>query len=121
MGNRSPDICLGRQPILDRQRRVVGYELLFRGFDDQTAACIGDDGDATACVVSHAFGKFGIRSVVGSSQAYVNMDADWLLSGRTAKLSKEHVVLEILETVDISEPLVRRCRALKAKGYCCPR
>jgi len=75
--------------------------LLFRGSTDQTAACIADDADATACVVSHAFGKFGIRSVVGSSRAYVNVDADWLLSGRTAKLPEEGVVLEILETVDI--------------------
>ena len=51
-----------------------------------------------------------------SSRAHVNVDADWLLSGRTAKLPKERVVLEILETVDISETLVRRCRALKAKA-----
>lgn len=117
MQPQSSDIFLGRQPILDRQRQVVAYELLYRSSQDQTEACIADDARATACVVTSAFRDIGIRTVVGGSRAFVNLDAEWLLSGRAETLPKDQVVLEILETVDIDDQLVRHCRALKAKGY----
>jgi c-di-GMP-related signal transduction protein len=113
----SSDVFLGRQPILNRQRHVVAYELLFRSSADQAEARIIDDALATACVVNGAFRKIGIRTVVGESQAFVNLDAEWLLSGEVEKLPKDKVVLEILETVDIDEQIVQRCRALKTIGY----
>jgi c-di-GMP-related signal transduction protein len=117
MRSQSSDIFLGRQSILDRQRNVVAYELLFRSSPDQTEACVTDDALATACVVTGAFRKVGIRTVVGGSRAFVNLNAEWLLSGRVEMLPKDQVVLEILETVDVDAQLVRRCRALKEKGY----
>lgn len=117
MRPRSSEIFLGRQPILDRQRQVVGYELLYRAAACHAEACFTDNARATACVVTRAFGDIGIRTVVGRSPAFVNLNAEWLLSRRTEMLPKDQVMLEILETVDIDDQLVRRCRALKATGY----
>jgi EAL and modified HD-GYP domain-containing signal transduction protein len=47
----------------------------------------------------------------------MNVDADFLLSRRVEQLPKESVMLELLETIDIDAHIVRRCRALKARGY----
>lgn len=117
MRTNSSDAFLGRQPILDRTGNVVAYELLFRSSAEQTEAHISDDALATAHVVNHAFHDIGIHTVVGESKAFVNLDAESLLSGMVEKLPKDQVVLEILETVDIDGQIVRRCEALKAKGY----
>jgi len=113
----SSDLFLGRQPILDRRRNVVAYELLFRASAGDSDACVADDALATACVVSAAFDRIGIRTVVNGARAFVNLDAEWLLSRRVEALPKDQVVLEILETVEIDAQILRRCRALKAKGY----
>lgn len=111
------NIFLGRQPILDRAGRVVAYELLFRAAADRTEADIDDNALATASVVTRAFRQIGIQTVVGNCWAFVNVDAEVLLSGLVETLPQRQVVLEILESVEVDERIVRRCHALKDKGY----
>lgn len=117
MGSTQQDVFLARQPILNRARRVIAYELLFRDGPAQQAPRIADDHAATAQLIACAFGDLGIRTVVGASPAFVNCSAETLLSGLVETLPPSQVVLEILETVTIDEPLVRRCCELKAMGY----
>lgn len=117
MATRSSDMFLARQPIVDRQRRLVAYELLFRNGSDGNRARVDDDALATAGVVQRAFGDLGIRTVVGGARAFVNLDAEWLLGSAVQRLPGPQVVLEILETVCIDAQLVERCRVLKALGY----
>lgn len=117
MRTRFPEVFLGRQPILDRERQVVAYELLFRSSANASTADITDDTLATAQVVTHAFYDFGIHTVVGRSMAFVNLDAGSLMSAMIETLPRDRVVLELLETMDIDRRIVRRCRELKAKGY----
>jgi EAL and modified HD-GYP domain-containing signal transduction protein len=114
---RKPDVFLGRQPILDSTRTVVAYELLFRSDDGRAHARVCDDALATARVVSHALRKFGIQTVVGTCRAFINVDAESLLSRMIETLPPANVVLEILETVDIDERVLRRCHQLRARGY----
>lgn len=110
-------LFFARQPIVDRQRAVVAYELLYRSPGYGNVAVFRDDAAATASVVDAAFRLIGISAVVGRAKALVNVNAEYLLSGRVEELPQEQVMLEILETVDIDEHIVRRCRALKSKGY----
>jgi EAL and modified HD-GYP domain-containing signal transduction protein len=111
------DVFLGRQPIVDRRHRTVAHELLFRSVADRAAASLSDNALATAHVVSLAFRKVGIRTVVGRSLAFVNVDAEMLLSRIVATLPPERVVFELLETVGVDERLVHRCEVLKRLGY----
>ena len=53
------DLALARQPILDRQRGLIGYELLFRRAGE-TAAAVGDGLSASAQVVNNAFAEMGL-------------------------------------------------------------
>jgi c-di-GMP-related signal transduction protein len=116
MPTASTEVFLGRQPILDRQQQVIAYELLYRdGRGD--AAEVGDDAQASAGVIRRLFRDFGINTVLGRCEGFINVDAEMLMNRRIESLPRSRVVLELLETVRIDEPVVRRCRELKRQGF----
>jgi len=110
------DIFLGRQPILDRDQRIVAYELLFRS-GNTPGVTITDDMQATASVIHHAFSEMGVQAVLGSQLGFINVSADMLLSDLVELLPREQVVLELLETIIVTEAVIERCRALKQQGF----
>ncbi|HEY9099743.1 MAG TPA: EAL domain-containing protein [Thiobacillus sp.] len=110
------DIFLGRQPILDRDQRIVAYELLFRT-GNTPGVIVTDDMHATASVIHHAFSEMGVHTVLGTQLGFINVSADMLLSGMVELLPREQVVLELLETIEINEAVIERCRALKQLGF----
>ena len=115
MGNEN-DVFVARQPILDRQRKVVAYELLFRD-DGSGEARISDGARATAQVIARVFGRLGVSSVVGGSIGFVNLDTEALLGRAIERLPQQGVVLELLETIEIDDAVVHRCAELKHLGY----
>lgn len=110
------ELFLGRQPIVDRLRKVVAYELLYRDGDCRCAH-VTQDAVATAQVVSCAFARIGVCTVLGPCSGFVNVDAEMLYSRRIEELPAHQVVLELLETVDIDDDVIKRCRQLKRRGY----
>lgn len=110
------DIYLARQPIVDDQGNLLGFELLFRS-DSQNRAEVLDNSTATATVVVNAFSDLGIERVLGAHKGFINVNAELLHSDMIELLPRQQVVLEILETEIIDEPLIRRCRELKEKGF----
>jgi len=117
MRNRSSRVLIARQPIVDRHHAIVAYELLYRAPHEREHAVFVDNALATAALVDAAFRRMDITAAIGGARALINVDAEFLLSRRVEQLPKEHVMLEILETVEIDEQIVARCRALKNKGY----
>ena len=111
---RATPFVLGRQPILDRAGNTVAYELLFRS---AVGAAFPGDRLATASVVTHAFSELGLEAVLGSCRGYVNFDADTLYSELPEVLPPERIMLEILETVEITPELVQRCSQLHRQGF----
>lgn len=109
-------VFLARQPIVDRSLTVVAYELLFRSGTSRKAI-VDDDSAATAQVIRQAFLKAGISTVVGNCKAFVNVDGPTLLSRAIESLPPERVVIELLETIDVDESILHRCRELKRGGY----
>lgn len=110
------DIFLGRQPILDRDQRIVAYELLFRA-GNTSGAAVTDDMQATASVIHHAFSEMGVQSVLGRQLGFINVSAEMLLSDLVELLPKTQVVLELLETIRADDAIVERCRFLKQQGF----
>lgn len=111
-----PPFYLGRQPILDRAGHTVAYELLFRP-DRQDDVVVTDDRAATASVIAHAFADLGIQSVLGNCDGLINFDAELLLSEIPELLPATRIVIEILETVELTPEILERCRALKQQGF----
>jgi EAL and modified HD-GYP domain-containing signal transduction protein len=110
------EIFLGRQPILDRNQRLVAYELLFRS-GQVNASEVTDDLQATASVINHAFSEMGIQAVLGPHLGFINVSADMLHSDMIELLPREQVVLELLETIEINGDIVSRCHELRTKGF----
>jgi EAL and modified HD-GYP domain-containing signal transduction protein len=110
------EIFLARQPILDGQKRLKGYELLFRG-GHVNSADISNDMHATSTVLANAFGGFGMQSVLGAVDGYLNVDHSFVMSDLVDLLAPEQIVLELVESVSASPELLERLRALRAKGF----
>ncbi|NJM12377.1 MAG: EAL domain-containing protein [Synechococcaceae cyanobacterium SM1_2_3] len=116
-GNPDHPVFLGRQPILDREQRIVAYELLFRSSAGRNAALIEDDFAATSEVVVRAFTDMGLASVLGDCLGFINVDERFLVSEIVELLPRDRVVLEVLETVEITPKVVARLSELKAMGF----
>lgn len=110
------NLFLGRQPILDRQGNLVAFELLFRSGLSNSAS-VQDDLLATATVINHAFSELGVEAVLGHFTGYINLPASLLMSDVIELLPRERVVLEVLETVEITDTLVARLRELRRAGF----
>jgi EAL and modified HD-GYP domain-containing signal transduction protein len=110
------EFFVARQPILDRAGRTVGYELLFRR-DRQNRARVRDGAAATATVICHVFGELGVDAVLGPHLGFVNVDEALLRSDAIELLPPGKIVLELLETVRLTEQVLARVRALHAAGF----
>jgi EAL and modified HD-GYP domain-containing signal transduction protein len=110
------ELFLGRQPILDRSQSIAAYELLFRSGHFE-GATFEDDVFASTTVINHAFTELGVEAVLGKHPGFINLSAALLMSDVIELLPRGKVVLEILETVKVSDALINRCSELKARGY----
>lgn len=111
------NIFLGVQPIFDRDRQVVAYELLFRsahgGFEES-----GLDGDsASSQVIVNAFSDIGVERLGRDKKLFLNLTAGLLASGLIQTLPPDRVVLEILETVRVTPNLVKAVEMLVSAGF----
>jgi EAL and modified HD-GYP domain-containing signal transduction protein len=109
------EFFLARQPILNRDQSLAAYELLFRGAA-LGGANVTDDLSATAAVIAHA-SELGLTNVIGNTLGFVNVDAAVLMSDFVSFLPSNHVVLEILETVKVTNTIVDRVAELARAGY----
>ncbi|VAX30477.1 Predicted signal transduction protein [hydrothermal vent metagenome] len=113
----SEEIFIGRQPILDRNSNILGFELLFRS-GDSSEANILDVAQASIGVIMKTLSEFGLKEIVGNKhQAFFNVNTDILMSDMIELLPKDQVVLELLETIEIDNAVVNRCRELKRMGF----
>jgi EAL and modified HD-GYP domain-containing signal transduction protein len=94
----------------------VAYELLFRE-GNTTGVVVTDDARATASVIDRTFHEMGARAVLGARLGFINVSAEVLLSDMLENLPPSRVVLEILETVTITDAITARCRFLKQRGF----
>lgn len=108
---------VGRQPIVDRDRRVVAYELLFRASRDARVAEIQEVSRAVVRVMVNTFTSMGVDAVLGRAWGFFNVDRETFLAESLEALPRERVVLEILEDVEPDAEAVARCRALHAAGF----
>jgi c-di-GMP phosphodiesterase len=110
------DVLVARQPILDRDLQVAGYELLFRSAG-VAGAVIVDPEQATSQVIVDAIGDIGLDRLAGTHPAYVNVSRELLLAVRPLPLPPGRVVLELLEGQTVDAELLAVARELAAAGF----
>ena len=112
----SEKFFLGRQPILDRNQEIIGYELLFRSAEIDHAV-FESYSHASSSVISLALASFGINEVLGGKLGFINIHHELLFSEMLELLPIGQTVLELLETILIDDEVSERCRELKKKGF----
>lgn len=108
---------LGRQPIVDRNQAVRAYELLFRASRTAQFAEINDFGQAAVRVMVNTFASLGMEAVLGRSLGFFNVTGEVFLSDLVEALPRGRVVLEILENVEPTQEIQKRCQQLSGAGF----
>jgi len=105
-----------RQPILDKNKNLYAYELLFRDSIDNVFPNI--DGDAaTSKMIEASQFNMGISEFTSNKPAFINFTLETLSKGYPEMLTTEEVVVEILETIKPGKKLLALCKDLHDKGY----
>ncbi|MCW8327515.1 HDOD domain-containing protein [Photobacterium sp. SDRW27] len=107
---------LARQPVLNREKATVGYELLFR---DGPSNCFPDIGDeqATNRLLADNFFTSGATQVTAGKRAFVNFPYSSLIQRTPLMFPRKSFIIEILETCDPSDELLEAVIELNQKGY----
>ena len=111
------DVFIARQPILDRQRQLYAYELLFRSEARHNAFDGGDGAAATTRLIANALLAMGLESLLCGKKAFINFDRSLLLGGLHSVLPPEILVIEVLETVEADGEVLAACQRLSKQGY----
>lgn len=109
-------ILLARQPIFDRQLKVVAYELLYR--DGECGDAVFYNGEhATSVVLLNTYTSIFDRGSIKQVPAFINLTREMLLQQSIPQHLEQQVVLEILEDIEIDESLINSVRKLKDDGF----
>ena len=105
-----------RQPILDENKNLFAYELLFRDGVDNVFPDIDED-EATTRIIEGAQVSFGLDDLTDKKPAFINFTLETILKKYPTMMPPESVVVEILETVQPGKRLLAAVQELKNKGY----
>jgi EAL and modified HD-GYP domain-containing signal transduction protein len=109
--------CVASQPVFNIKKEIFGYELLYRAGRDSVAYDAADGSSATKDVLVTAFSDIGIEAITGGRKAFVNFTADLILDEVPHMLSNDILIVELLEDVRPTEPVLAACKKLKRRGY----
>lgn len=109
-------LFIARQPIYNRDKGVMGYELLYRN-NSINQANFSDADHASCETILNSFMHIGIDNIVGSALAFINLPREFIVNDSLTPMFKEQAVLEILEDIEPDEKAIRGIQRLKSEGY----
>lgn len=110
------EIFIARQPIFDTQKKLFGYELLFRnGLENAFPNINGDT--ATSSVLSNTFFSFGLTEILGNKPGLINFTKKLILQKAPLLFPKENIIIEVLENIEPEEEILKALNAISQKGY----
>ena len=109
-------VFLARQPILDRDQSVEGYELLYPHGQAQQAP-VDDRAQATARVALNALTEIGLENLVGQSRAWLNVAPEFLSPDLVRNLPPDRVVLELNAATFANRSVYGLIGELRKAGY----
>ena len=89
-------IYLGRQPIVNKDRELIGFELLFRS-TELNYATVTNAVHATATVIGHLMHEFGLQTVLGGYKGFINVDETIIMLDAIEFLPKSTLSLRCLK------------------------
>jgi len=107
---------VARQPILDVEKQLFGYELLFRDGVDNVFPDV-DENEATTRIIEGSQFTLGLEHLTDEKPAFINFTLDTILKNYPTMLPPETTVVEILETVTPSKKLLAAVKKLHEQDY----
>jgi EAL and modified HD-GYP domain-containing signal transduction protein len=107
---------IARQAIYDCEKRVFAYELLFRNGVQNCFPDISPD-EATSSMLAASHLSVGVESITLNKPAFINFHQDTILYRFPSTLDPLNVVIEIVETVEVTSSLIKACEHISNLGY----
>lgn len=107
---------IARQPIFDKNFKIYGYELLFRGLAIDETGGFDHDG-ATSSVLYTGLFSVGLDKLTHGKRAFVNFSRGMLTGDLIQTLPQGQITIEILEHVEPDALVLQTCEELRKKGY----
>ncbi|MCP4218681.1 MAG: HDOD domain-containing protein [bacterium] len=111
------EIFVARQPIFTPNRKIYGYELLFRSNRDNYFDQAINQDFASSKTLVDSFISFGIKELTREKRAFINMTQNNLLEDYISAVPKREIVVELLETIEPDAEIIAICKKLKQNGY----
>lgn len=111
------DILMARQPIYDQHLNVVAYELLYRSKDSLQNNMIDDGNSATSHVLLNNYTSIYQSGKLTKLPAFINLTKEMVKSDHIPELSRQHIVLEILEGMEVDDELISGVQRFVDEGY----
>jgi c-di-GMP-related signal transduction protein len=106
---------VARQPILTKDEKVFGYELLFRD-GVENFFCSSDPEAASRSTLDTSM-LMGLDLLCDGRRAFINCTREMLLKDYVTLVPSNQTVVEILETVPPDDLVMAACQRLKEAGY----
>ena len=107
---------IARQAILDKNKELYSYELLFRDGEQNCFPDISPD-EATSKILTDSHLDLGLEDITAGKLAFINFHQDTLLHRFPTSLDPKKVVIEVVETVKPTAELIQACKNIKELGY----
>jgi EAL and modified HD-GYP domain-containing signal transduction protein len=111
------EVFVARQPIFDRNRKVWGYELLFRSAAKQTCYDGTEATSATRQVISNGMLSIGFDKLLRGKHAFINFGREMLLQDLYTSLPHQTTVIELTEDVEPDAEVVAAVQRMRQQGY----
>lgn len=108
-------LTLARQPIMNRQDEILGYEFFYRDYEGKCS--IDDPRHATSSVLVNLLNQIGIASSFGDSLAFINTDGPLLLTDIIRTLPKEKIIFELTSSMRHTAQVHEAIRYYHSLGY----
>ena len=110
-------VVVARQPIFTPNLEVHGYELLFRGTEEDDEAIFQDADLATASVMLTAFLDIGTQRVVGDRRAFINCTRAFIVGEALHALPPGQFVIEVGPDVPVDAAVLAGLQTLSSHGF----
>lgn len=105
---------IARQPILDKDKSVFAYELLFR---DGKSGAYPEHSEEKARFISKHFHPLGLDDISGEKTSFITFSSDTLISRFPTTLNPDSVVVELADPADNTSALFQACQHIKQLGF----
>lgn len=109
------NLYLARQPIMNQDEHIIGYEFFYR--NEHGECTIDDPRHATAAVLVNLLNQIGSMASFGDALAFINTDGPLLLTDILRSLPKEKFVFELSASMKLTPQVHEAIRHFHALGY----